>query len=486
MSQIRIHKPTGSNRARELAISILQKGLDAADPKAAVRRCVTQNSSVISFEDTTQNSVPPYDYKKGKIYVVGAGKASGAMAEKIEEILDPDSITEGMVNILKCTKDRFKTKTIILNEASHPLPDKQGVEGAKKIIDIVRKAQKDDLVICLISGGGSALMCLPPPEVPLEDKVWLIQKLLKAGADIVELNIVRKHLSMIKGGQLAKAAATNPDGTPKPGSGPMVVSLIMSDVVGDDLSSIASGPTYPDPSTFQRARDVLERYELWGQCCIPQSIRDYIETGMHNPTMETPKPGDPIFDKVYNVIICSNRTSIEAMRGEAQASQEKPEVIILNSFMEGEAREVGKFFGGIAKTIHKYDDAPLRCPVVILAGGETTVTVTGQGSGGRNQELALSALLSFDEEMQNIVIAAFASDGKEAETDAAGAIVDSETVRACTGQERTPLDYLLKNNSNAFFNQVGDLLITGDEVAGEWKTGPTGTNVNDFVILLAL
>lgn len=476
MVTIRINEPTGSTKARELAISILQKGLDAADPKAAVERCVEENGDLISFRDTTEKSIPKYDSKEGKIYVVGAGKASGAMAEKIEEILRPDTITEGMVNILKCTKDRFKTKKITLNEASHPLPDKQGVEGAKKIIEIVTKAQKDDLVICLISGGGSALMSLPAPEVPLEDKVWLIQKLLKAGADIVELNIVRKHLSKIKGGQLAKAAATNPDGTPKPGSGPMVVSLIMSDVVGDDLSSIASGPTSPDPSKFKDARDVLERYNLWDQCCIPQSIRDYIEQGIANLAVANPGPADPIFDKVYNLIICSNRTSLEAMRDVARASQANANVIILNSFLEGEAREIGKFFGGIAKTIHEYNDPPLNRPVVILAGGETTVMVTGRGLGGRNQELALSALLSFEKEMQDIVIAGFASDGIEGETDAAGAIVDAGTVEAYKRLGLRPLDYLLNNDSYHFFSQVGDLLMTG----------PTGTNVNDFVILLAL
>ena len=476
MISIRINKPTGSGKARDLAISILQKGLDAADPKAAISRCVNIDGGVISFKNETDKSVPSYDYKKGKIYVVGAGKASGAMAEKIEEVLGSDLIEEGLVNILKCTKGKFKTKKIELNEASHPLPDKKGVEGAKKIIDIVRKAQKDDLVICLISGGGSALMSLPAPEVPLEDKVWLIQKLLKAGADIVELNIVRKHLSMIKGGQLAKAAATISDGTPKPGSGPMVVSLIISDVVGDDLSSIASGPTYHDPSTFADAIEVLKRYRLWDECCIPKSIRDYINKGIQTVDMENPKKGNPIFDKVYNLIICSNRTSLEAISNEARDNPEKPEVIILNSFLEGEAREVGKFFGGIAKTIHIFKELPLKRPIVVIAGGETTVTVCGQGSGGRNQELALSALMSFEDDMKEIVIAAFASDGIEGETDAAGAIVDSNTAEACKGMNLEPLNYLLNNDSYNFFNKVGDLLMTG----------PTGTNVNDFVILVAL
>jgi glycerate 2-kinase len=462
MALVKISRP---NTTREKVLAILQEGLNAADPKRAVQRAVQVKDDKIFFEEPDGNGATMYDLSKGgNIYVVGAGKASGAMAEALEEILSPDRITKGLVNILKDTKDNFNLNKIELNEADHPIPDEGGVKGAKEIRQIAGGAKQDDLVICLISGGGSAMMPLPPEQIPLVDKGWLTKRILKVGADIKEINVIRKHISMIKGGQLAEAAFPA-----------KVVSLILSDVVGDDVSSIASGPTAPDPSTYQDAKRILEKYSLWSDPKFPTSMMNYIQQQIEQKqeAAQNHNAGE-----IHNLIIGSNLISLLAMQKKAKEEMKNAFVMILTSYLEGEAKDMGRFFGGIARAIHQGTIEIHRRPFVLLAGGETTVTVTGNGKGGRNQELILSAARSFSSEMSGIVIAAMASDGKEAFTDAAGAIMDSTTVQRAKAMGLDPGSYLLNNDSNSFFKKLEDLLVT--------DPFPSGTNVNDFIVLLVV
>jgi glycerate 2-kinase len=461
MALVKISRP---NTTREKVLAILQEGLNAADPKRAVQSAVQLRDDRIFFEEPDGNGAAMYDLNKGgKIYVVGAGKASGAMAEALEEILSPDRITKGLVNVLEGTIGNFLLKKIELNEASHPEPNQKGVKGARKIRQIADEANEGDLVICLISGGGSAMMPLPPDDIPLDDKKWLTKKLLKSGADIKEINVVRKHISEIKGGRLAQAAFPA-----------KVVSLILSDVVGDYVSSIASGPTAPDPSTYQDAKRILEKNGLWSDPEFPQSIKNYIQEKIDLNRVAVPHNRG----ELHNLIIGSNLTSLLAMQKKAKEEMRNAFVMILTSYLEGEAKEIGRFFGGIARAIYEGTIEIPRRPFVLLAGGETTVTVTGNGKGGRNQELILSASRSFSSEMSGMVIAAMASDGKEAFTDAAGAVVDGTTVQRSKAMGLDAGSYLLNNDSYSFFKKLDDLLVT--------DPFPSGTNVNDFIVLLVV
>jgi glycerate 2-kinase len=461
MALVKISRP---NTTREKVLAILQEGLNAADPKRAVQSAVQLRDDRIFFEEPDGNGAAMYDLNKGgKIYVVGAGKASGAMAEALEEILSPDRITKGLVNVLKGTMGNFRLKKIQLHKASHPIPDENGVEGAKQIREIAEEAKENDLVICLISGGGSAMMPLPPEQIPLDDKRWLTKRILNVGADIKEINVIRKHISMIKGGQLAEAAFPA-----------KVVSLILSDVVGDDVSSIASGPTAPDPSTYQDAKRILEKNGLWSDPEFPQSIKNYIQEKIDLNRVAVPHNRG----ELHNLIIGSNLTSLLAMQKKAKEEMRNAFVMILTSYLEGEAKEIGRFFGGIARAIYEGTIEIPRRPFVLLAGGETTVTVTGNGKGGRNQELILSASRSFSSEMSGMVIAAMASDGKEAFTDAAGAVVDGTTVQRSKAMGLDAGSYLLNNDSYSFFKKLDDLLVT--------DPFPSGTNVNDFIVLLVV
>jgi glycerate 2-kinase len=422
MALVKISRP---NTTREKVLAILQEGLNAADPKRAVQSAVQLRDDRIFFEEPDGNGAAMYDLNKGgKIYVVGAGKASGAMAEALEEILSPDRITKGLVNVLKGTMGNFRLKKIQLHKASHPIPDENGVEGAKQIREIAEEAKENDLVICLISGGGSAMMPLPPEQIPAFP---------------------------------AK-----------------VVSLILSDVVGDDVSSIASGPTAPDPSTYQDAKRILEKNGLWSDPEFPQSIKNYIQEKIDLNRVAVPHNRG----ELHNLIIGSNLTSLLAMQKKAKEEMRNAFVMILTSYLEGEAKEIGRFFGGIARAIYEGTIEIPRRPFVLLAGGETTVTVTGNGKGGRNQELTLSASRSFSSEMSGMVIAAMASDGKEAFTDAAGAVVDGTTVQRSKAMGLDAGSYLLNNDSYSFFKKLDDLLVT--------DPFPSGTNVNDFIVLLVV
>jgi len=331
------------------------------------------------------------------------------------------------------------------------------VESTKKVISICSNLTNEDLVICLISGGGSSLFSLPADGISLEEKRLATDVLLKSGANIREINIVRKHISKVKGGQLLNFL--------KPAK---VISLILSDVVGDPLEYIASGPTSPDPSTFKDVYNIVKKYNLISK--LPKNIIERIEKGLNGEVAETLKPGDKIFDNVKNIIVSNNIKSLIAM--EEKAISLGYNTTILTSYAQGESREVGKFLCAIMKQISSYD-TPVKKPACILLGGETTVTVKGKGKGGRNQELVLSVVLNC-EGIKNFVFASIGSDGIDGYTDAAGAIADNLLLEEAINSGLKPEEFLENNDSYTFFKRTRNLIFTG----------PTGTNVNDFTIAI--
>ncbi len=379
------------------------------------------------------------------------------MATAIAEILD-ERLTQGIV-VTKYGHNisQSPVKNLQILEAGHPTPDENSVRGAQAVADCAAQATERDLVICLISGGGSALLTLPAPDLTLADLKALTDALLRSGATINEVNTVRKHCSRIKGGNLARMVAPAP-----------LVTLILSDVVGDPLDVIASGPTVPDPTTVAEAREVLEHYGI-------------VETGETSFFRETPKPGDPAFEQVQHVIVGSNR--LAAVAAVEQARQLGFNALLLSTYVEGEAREVAKVAAALTKGICAHGD-PLSPPACLVWGGETTVTVRGEGTvsrrghrpygkGGRNQELALAAALALDG-WPDVLVMALATDGTDGPTDGAGAIVTGETVARARTLGLDPWAALAANDSYTFFNALGDLI----------RTGPTGTNVNDLLFML--
>jgi glycerate-2-kinase len=441
-----------NKKARELTLKSLESALNAVDPKQIIKSKVLLKNSTLHV-----NNRYVLDLKKFKnIYVVGGGKASGSMAEALEQVLG-GLIKEGWVNIPYGSK--HKTDNIKLHEANHPIPDDSGVEGTRRMVKIAEQAEKDDLIICLISGGGSSLMPLPRDEITIADKREITDALLKCGATINEINTVRKHISDFKGGWLAKKAypAT-------------ILNLILSDVVGDPLDFIASGPTVPDSTTFSDAIKVLKKYGLWEKA--PAPIRKVLSEGEKGKIPETPKANDEAFKKVFNVVIGNNRLASQTAQNCLKS--EGLNTLLLTSTLEGEARHVGTMLASIAHEVSASGN-PIPKPAAIIAGGETTVTITGKGKGGRNQEIALAAALKMNG-MEGAVLASLSTDGIDGPTDAAGAIVDGKTLTRAAKKGLIPEEFLAENDSYNFFSKLEDLIFTG----------PTGTNVNDISIVIVL
>jgi len=438
-------------RHRQDAAALMRAAVDAVDPRLAMRAVVRLADNTLYVQDRA------YDLRQfRKVVVVGAGKATPSMAEAVEEILS-DRIAEGLVIAKRGQVFGRKGRRIQIVEASHPTPDEAGLHGAQRIADLLEPLGPRDLVICLISGGGSALLTLPASGIHLADLQELTQALLKSGATINEINCVRKHLSLVKGGQLARLAypATT-------------ISLILSDVVGSPLDVVASGPTVPDPTTFSDAWDILERYNLIRG--LNPSIRGRLQAGLAGAIPETPKEGDIAFRNVHNVIIGSNE--IAASAAVAEARSRGYNALLLTTYLEGEARHVARVLAAIAKEC-AHSGNPVPLPACIVAGGETTVTVTGDGIGGRNQELALAAAIAL-EGWSGVALATLATDGGDGPTDAAGAFVTGETVARARAAGLVAKDFLRNNDSYRFFQALGDSVITG----------PTGTNVNDLAFVL--
>ena len=434
---------------RKDALDIFWAGVQAVEPEAAVRRYCRQEGNRILVHQSV------YDLTEFEhIYVIGAGKAGATMAKAVQETLG-ERITEGLINVKY--GHLAEVSRVRLIEAGHPVPDEAGLEGARAILDLASKAEKGDMVLCVISGGGSALLPLPAEGLSLQDKQDTTRVLLACGATIHEVNSVRKHISRVKGGRLAQAAypAT-------------LISLILSDVVGDDLDVIASGPTVPDSSTFQDCMKIINKYGLSEK--VPKAVLNHIQKGIEGVVPETPKPGDPVFVRTESVIVGSNLECVVA--AERKASSLGYSALVLSSMIEGETREVACVHAGIAKEILK-SGHPLSPPACVLSGGETVVTIRGQGLGGRNQEFVLAAAIGLNS-LEGVVVLSAGTDGTDGPTDAAGAVADSQTIQRAQALSLSPLDYLLNNDAYHFFEKLGDLV----------KTGPTNTNVMDLRIML--
>lgn len=435
---------------RKHAEEIFFAGLKAVDPELAVHKHVK-----LVEDKYLQVEGRSYDLRDfDRIIVVGCGKAGATMGAALEDILG-DKISEGLINVKYGHIE--KLRHIKLNEAGHPVPDKNGMRGAKEVARLLEAAGQSDLVICLLSGGGSALLPLPVDGVSLEEKQRLTESLLACGAAIEEFNAVRKHVSQIKGGQLARLA--------HPAT---LVTLMLSDVVGDKLDAIASGPTVPDSSTFPEVKDILGRHKLWKS--IPESIRVHIEKGLEGHVSETPKAGDESFANTQNVIIGSNILALQAAAEHAQKLNYRCR--ILSSFIEGETRDVARVHAAIAREIAKTGN-PIRPPACLISGGETTVTLRGSGKGGRNQEFVLAAAMDIAGLKSTVMLSA-GTDGTDGPTDAAGAICDGQTLEIAEEQGLKARQYLTNNDSYSFFKELEDLLITG----------PTNTNVMDLRVIL--
>lgn len=435
------------NDRRAHALAIAVAGISAVLPENVVRNAVRLDGNMLTV------SGKAYDLQAYRhIYVAGGGKAAATMAAELERILG-DRISGGVVN------DRYGTRStatkIKVNQAGHPLPTEDGLRGVNEMLDMLGKVGKDDLVIFLISGGGSALLPCPAPGVSLEDKVRLTDRLLKSGATIAEINCVRKHSSCTKGGQLLRYV-----------NGAAVLSLIVSDVVGDEPGSIASGPTAPDNTTYADALAILEKYMLKDQA--PPGILRHLEAGLRGDAPETLKAGDPVFERVHNVVIAGNIVALKAAAAEAQRLGYRP--LILGSHLKGESREVGLVHAGIAKECLSTGN-PVPAPAAIISGGETTVTVRGPGKGGRNQEFVLGVLRDY---RPGMTIISTDTDGIDGATDACGAIADETTLPRAATAGLSIQKALDSNASYDFFRALDDLIFTG----------PTGTNVSDLRIVL--
>ena len=436
-------------KLRRDARKIFMAGVERVEPARAVK------SFVHLEDDTLTVNMREYDLNQiENIYTVGAGKAAAPMALAVEQILG-NRLNEGLIN----TKygHGLPLNRIKLKEAGHPLPDEAGMRGAGAVLSLIEKAKEEDLIICLISGGGSALLPLPVEGISLEEKQETTSLLLGCGATIREINAIRKHVSRLKGGRLAKASWPA-----------QLLTLILSDVVGDPLDVIASGPSVPDESTFEDCLAIVKKYKLESK--VSPSIRNYLHEGAAGRKEDTPKPGNICFTRTQNVVIGSNIQAIRASASEARQLGYHP--LILSSLIEGETREVAKVHAAVAKEVIRTGN-PITRPACLISGGETTVTLRGEGRGGRNQEFVLAAALEM-KDLEASVILSGGTDGTDGPTDAAGALADGNTVRRSWMKGIDPVAYLDRNDSYNFFFKLGDLLITG----------PTKTNVMDLRIII--
>lgn len=390
------------------------------------------------------------------LYIIGFGKASGEMAKGIEEILS-DYIDDGVIIVPHELVNKYSgLEKIRVYGGKHPYPTSMNLESTRKLLKLVDSLRKDDLVICLISGGGSALLTHPAKGLSIQDVNETTKKLMLAGADIYELNTVRKHISMVKGGRLAKII--HPAKT---------LSLIISDVVGDDVSTIASGPTSPDPTTYKDALQVIKKYNLMNS--MPHSVLKIIYDGIEGIIEETPKANDPIFKNVRNLILANNYEILNKISQKLRHRHHRTKVI--TSFLVGEAREVGKTIASIGKMILR-KGRPFKSPIILLFGGETTVTVKGRGVGGRNQELALSTALELYG-YGDYIILSIATDGIDGNSPAAGAIMTNIDIKKALDSGLDPLKYLDNNDTYNFHKTIGTAI----------NTGYTGTNLNDIFVM---
>jgi glycerate 2-kinase len=437
----------GHGRLRKAALDIADYALHSADPYLATRKLVGLQGNILSIGSLR------FDLsQRGDVYVLGAGKASLPIASALDEILG-SRISHGLV-IVKSRQNQI-LQHIELREASHPVPDKAGLAAAGEMMRLAKSTREGDIAICAITGGSSALMPLPVSSVNLQDKQKVNELLLACGANIREINAVRKHLSNIKGGRLALSLFPAE-----------IVNLTVSDVTGDPLDYITC-PTVPDTSTFSDAIAVLDKYALWDD--FPDSARQYLRNA--SAEMETPKDFGRYTDSLHSFILANGEGVCKSAMDRARELGFTP--MVLTTVLEGESREEGAAIARLACQA-KSSGIPLSSPCAFIAGGETTVTISGSsGRGGPNQEFVLGAALRLDKQ-DGIVIAALDTDGSDGPTDIAGGLVDASTISSAREAGLEPIDFLLKHDASSFLLAMGDAIITG----------PTGTNVNDLKIAL--
>jgi len=444
----------------EKIASILNAAIESVNPEKAVKRFLFRDRDLLQIQnhhlDLTQ-------FKN--IYVIGFGKASIPMTTAVLDIIgdlisDCIVITKARSNhhYKNCLVNHKNNFSYSLFTGTHPVPSSKNVFAVDKVVQLLTNTTMQDLVIILISGGGSSILTYPVEGISLEDLQILTASLLKCGADIQEINCLRKHLSSVKGGCLARIA-----------SPAKVISLILSDVIGDPLDVIASGPTSPDPTTFNEAYSILEKYQILDK--QTNNVLSHLLNGIVGKGIETPKIGDPIFDNVINIVIANNETSANAAL--KQAESDGFYTSIITTCLQGEARDMGKILAGLAHQI-LINRKSLKTPICFIAGGETIVTVTGNGFGGRNQELALSMVRDLSN-LPSTLFLSLATDGEDGPTDASGAVVTGETLSRGNKLGLDPDLFLDNNDSYNYFSPLGDLLITG----------PTFTNVCDLSFIIS-
>ncbi|MCK5030322.1 MAG: DUF4147 domain-containing protein [Thermoplasmatales archaeon] len=419
-------------------LDILTFALDSVNPYEVVKSRFYEKKINIG-----EKTVDPSDFEN--IYVVGFGKASVGMAQAVCDSID---VKKGVI-ITNDPNNKVRNECVDTFVGSHPIPDQNSIGGTDKILDIIKMCGNEDLLIVLTSGGGSALLC--KPRVSLKDLQQTTDLLLRSGADINEINTIRKHLSFVKGGQLAKFAKC------------MTVSFIISDIVGDPIEFIASGPTYPDSTTYDDAKMIFKKYDLWQK--LPSGVTNIIDDGVQGILAETPKKGDHVFDNLSNIIVANNEIACKAAEDKARKLGYTTK--LLTTSLTGEAREIGVYLVYKAKNYSKESGK-----YVFISGGETTVTIKGNGKGGRNQEMVLGSVECMAD--TEIVFASFATDGIDGKSDAAGAVADGFSLIEARKKDLDPSGFLKENNSYNFFKRLDDLFMTG----------PTGTNVMDIQVIV--
>jgi len=434
---------------KNAADQIINASLNAVDPYQLIREQIQRTGNTLIISETEQIDLSDFE----RVFLCGAGKGAAPITRAMEELLH-DRLDGG--DIIVKYKHLADLKKIRLHEAAHPVPDENSLKSTEILLNNLDNLTERDCVFVLLTGGGSALLESLPDEIELGDLQKLSSVLLQCSATIHEINCIRKHISLIKGGQLARKIYPA-----------RCVTLALSDVIGDDLSVIASGPTSPDPTTFDDALAILNRYEVADK--IPSVVLNHLKKGSEGKIPDTPQGEDKVFKKVTNIVIGNNRLALNKAKETAELLGFK--TLILTSMLEGEAKEIAKIVASIIREI-QLTGTPLDKPACILMGGEPTVRIEGSGKGGRNQELALAVALSNISEQY--VFVSVGSDGTDGPTDAAGAIVDNTTLSRAEKADLNAQEYLKNNDAYNFFSPLGDLIITG----------PTGTNVMDVVFAL--
>jgi glycerate-2-kinase len=438
-----------STDLKSIANELIEGSIKAVNPYMLIKEQIRSEGSRLLLPDLDPLNLDHYE----RVFICGAGKGTAPMARAMEELIS-DHLTAGDIIVKYGHLD--KLKTVRLHEAGHPVPDENTLKGTEILLSTIRDLNESDCVFVLLTGGGSALLESLPRGINLSDLQSLSSILLKSGASIHEINCIRKHISNIKGGQLARKIHPA-----------RCITLALSDVIGDDLSVIASGPTTPDPSSFDQTISILSKYMIEDK--IPAAILKHLKEGQAGDIAETPKMGDPEFNTVSNIVIGNNRLALE--RAQSIAQSYGFNTLILTTMLEGEAKEIGKVIASIIKEIQA-TNLPLKKPACILLGGEPTVQIRGKGKGGRNQELALSVALNNID--QPFTFVSCGSDGTDGPTDAAGAFVNQLSLQKAGEKGLAAREFLERNDSYHFFEQINDLI----------KTGPTGTNVMDIVFAL--